>query len=161
MVPLVRRNPASRVAQVPITFQPLIRPVLLRTRAWTCTAVPAGVTAFHEGSSSVKDCPGWTHQEVQRDQDQLRPAVVNRPTGWLIDTEPPATRVPSFVPARNAASVVTRRKACWAGVSAVRRARSWVTGSVSTTPARARTRKPAPSIVNLGGREVWGSTQPQ
>ena len=146
---------------MPITFQPLIRPVLLRTRAWTCTAVPAGVTAFHEGSSSVKDWPGCTHQEVQRDQDQLRPAVVIRPTGLLIDTEPPATRVPSWVPARNAASVVTRRNACWAGAAAVRRARSWVTGSVSTAPARTRTRKPAPSILNRGGAEEWGSTQPQ
>ena len=62
------------MAQLPITLKRLTLPVLLRTRACTCTSVLLGVTAFHDGISCVNDCPGRIHAEVQRDHDQLRPA---------------------------------------------------------------------------------------
>jgi hypothetical protein len=62
------------VVQLPISFQLLVPPAALRTRAWTCTRVLGGVTMFQVGRSSLNGCLGWTHQELQRDQAQLLPA---------------------------------------------------------------------------------------
>ena len=164
LAPLVRRKPASRVDQLAITFQPLTRPVLLRTRACTWTQVFAGVTAFQVGTSWVNVWPGCTHPEVQRDHDQRLPAKLLVPPGLLIVMEPFATRMPSRAPASKAAVVVNCRNVCWPRLAAVRRARSGVGGSVSSTTTTASTSRPRPSALrrNRGeARDALGHSRGQ
>jgi hypothetical protein len=61
----VRWMSASPEAQRPMTYHFVMLAALVVPRIWTCTQVPAGVSAFQDATSSVEPKPGAYIGDVQ------------------------------------------------------------------------------------------------
>ena len=102
---LVRRNDASPLAQRPRVSQLLRVPLSPTPRTSTCTRVPSGVVAVHDGTSSLSANPGLTHGEVQLPTSyDVRPIVVVA-RGELSRSLPARAVVPENVPVASSAAV--------------------------------------------------------